>query len=276
MKYMSRITGSANNSLISYINEHIPSAKDRVVQIPYIFTANNTFRIFNDVLLYNQDPPTADAFNAEVSDNGTVDAQFGALDPQKVWASVTQKFTTALSKNFTSGFDLLMNYDSQSIREYLMFLGYTGAQIDWMETVNDATDHYDTYSMSQGVLEQWIFTESKLDDWTCINGGMDRITNGMRQIIKSKPILNSPVTAIKPVSNGQLSLQFNGTEQKYAHVISTIPLGALQTVDLKGLDLGFAQRNAIRKLSYDPSMKIGVKFKTRWYLYILHSLKYEC
>ncbi|KFX88596.1 hypothetical protein V490_07535 [Pseudogymnoascus sp. VKM F-3557] len=266
MDYMARITGNSNNSLIPYINAHVSSPEDKVVQVPYIFTANNTFRLFNEVLLFNQDPPTADAFNTELKDNGTVDAQFAQLDPTKVWASVTQELTTALSDNFTAGFNLLMDYDSESIRSYLMSQGYTGPQIDWLETIDDATDHYDMYSMSQGVLEQWVFTESSLDNWTCINGGMDRITHGMEQIIKSKPILNSPVTAIKPAAHGQLSVEIdNDKEQTYAHVISTIPLGALQIVDLTELDIDYAERHAIRKLNYDPSLKIGIKFKSRWW-----------
>ena len=264
MDYMGRIIGGSNNSLIPYINKHVTQSQDKVVQIPYIFTADNTFRLFNDVLLYNQVTPTADAFNAELSDDGTVDAQFAKLSPAQAWSNATNQFTVALSDNFTAGFDALMKTDSQSIRAYLLSHGYTDPEIDWMETINDATDHYDTYSMPQGVLEQWVFTESSLDNWTCIRGGMDRITHGMQQIIKNKPVLNSRVTAIKPCSNGELALEYNGTEQTYAHVISTIPLGALQAVDLKELQLGYAQRNAIRKLSYDPAMKIGIKFKTRW------------
>ena len=264
MDYMGRITGRANNSLIPYINAHVKSRSDQVVQVPYIFTAKNTFRRFNEILQYNQVTPTADVFNAELADNGTVDAQFAKLSPSDVWASATQPFTSALSRNFSSGFDFLMDYDAKSIRGYLEGQGYTGPQVDWMETINDATGHYDMYSMSQGVLEQWVFTESKLDNWTCINGGMDRIANGMLQLVKNKPIMKSPVTAIRPASNGQLGVSANGVKREYAHVISTLPLGALQVVDMTGLNLEYARRNAIRKLNYDPSMKIAIKFKTRW------------
>jgi len=265
MNYMDRIIGTANNSLIPYINSKVDDPKDRVQQIPYIFTAENTFRRYNDILQYNQVPPTADIFDAELADNGTVDAQFAKLDPTTVWANVTNTLTTALSNDFTEGFNLLMNYDLESVRSYLLSQGFTGPQVDWLETINDATDHYDMYSMSQSVLEEWIFSEAPLDSWTCINGGMDRLTNGMLQIIKNKPIMNTPVTAILPAENQQLRLKFNGTQERtYAHVISTIPLGALQTVDLTELDIDYAQRHAIRKLNYDPAMKIGMKFKSRW------------
>jgi monoamine oxidase len=265
MNYMDRIIGTGNHSLIPYINSNIQNPQDMVNQIPYIFTANNTFRLYNNILQYNQVPPTADVFDAELAENGTVDADFAKLDPSKVWGKVTVELTNALSRNFTEGFNLLMNYDSQSVRAYLLSQGFTGPQVDWMETINDATDHYDMYSMSQSVLEEWIFTEANLSSWTCLNGGMDRLTNGMLQIIKNKPIMSSPVTAIQPGSNGQIGVIFNGTQERdYAHVISTIPLGALQPVDLTNLDIGYAQRNAIRKLNYDPALKIGMKFKTRW------------
>src|ERR1700709_2474462 len=158
MDYMDRIIGKSNMSLITYINEHVAKSQDQVVQIPYIFTARNTFRLFNDVLIYNQATPTADAFDAELSDNGTVDAQFASLSPAQAWSNVTNQFTTQLSNNFTAGFNALMKTDSLSIRAYLLSQGYSNPEIDWMETINDATDHYDTYSMPQGVLEQWVFT----------------------------------------------------------------------------------------------------------------------
>lgn len=84
----------------------------------------------------------------------------------------------------------------------------------------------------------------------------------MLQILKNKPIINSLISGITPAEEGQVSLVFNGTQRKtYAHVISTIPLGALQTVDLTKLDIDYAQRHAIRKLNYDPALKIGMSFK---------------
>jgi phytoene dehydrogenase-like protein len=263
MPYMDRIIGSKSNNLISYINARV-STKDQVNQIPYLFTSNYTFRRFNDIIVYNQVPPTANVFNASISTDGTVDPYFATLDPSVVWGRVTKTLTDALTKNFLDGFNLLMNYDSQSIRAHLLAGGFTDQQIDWMETIDDATDHYDMYSMSQGVLEQWIFTQSGTN-WTCINGGMDRIISGMIKIIKKRVAFNSKVTAIAPGSGNGLRVTINGNRIKeYAHVISTLPLGALQVVDLTQLDIGYKQRNAIRKLNYDPSMKIGIKFRTRW------------
>lgn len=48
MPYMDRVIGDKPWSLIPYINQRV-SDRDKVVQKPYIFTANNTFRRYNDI-----------------------------------------------------------------------------------------------------------------------------------------------------------------------------------------------------------------------------------
>jgi len=68
---------------------------------------------------------------------------------------------------------------------------------------------------------------TNISEWTCINGGMDRITNGMLQIIESKTIMDSPVSSLLTLGNCQVSLIVNGIEEKkFAHIISTVPSSA--------------------------------------------------
>lgn len=249
MEYMERIIGSSDWSLIPYINKRV-SQRDQVVQIPYYFTANNTFRLYNNVLVPNQAPTTPSQFNVQLAyANGTINAQFDAKAASKVWSDAVHNLTDALSANFTDGFNLLMEYDSYSVRGYLLTQGYSDAEIDWLETINDATGHYDMYSMSQSVLEEWVFTSTGSDGWTAINGGMDMIIKGMNLIIENKPKLHSRVTAITPgLADGTLNIVVNGTENPYAHVISTVPLGALQAINMTGLDLNYFQGQSIRSL----------------------------
>lgn len=52
---------------------------------------------------------------------------------------------------------------------------------------------------------------------------------------------------------------------KYSHVISTIPLPCLRTIDLSDAGLNVMQKTALRKLKYGPSIKIGIRFKTAWW-----------
>lgn len=115
---------------------------------------------------------------------------------------------------------------------------------------------------------------------------VDRLTYGMSLIVKNKPVLYNRVTDIRKTSDWNLTVVVNGTQEyNYAHVISTAPLGALQAINTTELGLSYFQNTAIRTLkyvfprirrwhwidllnfavnSYDPSTKIGFKFKTRW------------
>ena len=54
-------------------------------------------------------------------------------------------------------------------------------------------------------------------------------------------------------------------ERKYSNVISTLPLSVLRTLDLDNIELSVGQRNALRKLLYSPSIKVGIQFKTAWW-----------
>ncbi|KAF9875231.1 l-amino acid oxidase [Colletotrichum karsti] len=262
MPYMDRIIGNKSWSLIPYINERV-SQRDQVVKKHYIFKTENTFRRFNDITALIQDPASASPSRYDIPIfNSTFETQ-SAWD---VWSNQVEMLTDALSMDFSTGFNKLMEYDSMTTREFLLNRSFTNPEIDWLETVNDATGHYDMYSMSQAVLEQWIFASADINNWSLINGGMDMLTKGMTLIAKNKPILNNRVTDIKKNSDGTLKLTVNGTQDtNYAHVISTVPLGALQIINMTELDLSYSQKSAIRTLQYDPSMKIGLKFKSRWW-----------
>jgi monoamine oxidase len=54
-------------------------------------------------------------------------------------------------------------------------------------------------------------------------------------------------------------------EKKYSHVITTTTAPCLQIMDLLNAGLNYAQREAIRVLSYDNAVKVGIKFRYRWW-----------
>jgi monoamine oxidase len=51
----------------------------------------------------------------------------------------------------------------------------------------------------------------------------------------------------------------------YSAVINTTTLGALQKIDLTGMELPYGMKSAIRVLRYDTSTKVGIKFKKMWW-----------
>ena len=75
------------------------------------------------------------------------------------------------------------------------------------------------------------------------------------------------VTSISQVDASGMNVSVQGEDipRTYSHVISTLPLPCLRTIDLTGAGLNVMQKTALRKLQYGPSIKIGMRFKTAWW-----------
>lgn len=67
-----------------------------------------------------------------------------------------------------------------------------------------------------------------------------------------------------PVLDGNGRLQME--EREYDHVITTIPLTTLRTLDIDQARLNFKQASALRTLQYGPSIKVGIRFNSAWWL----------
>jgi monoamine oxidase len=51
----------------------------------------------------------------------------------------------------------------------------------------------------------------------------------------------------------------------FTHVVSTASFANLRTIDTTNVPMSYKQRQAIRTLNYGPSVKVAIKFKTRWW-----------
>ena len=263
---MDRVIGSENYSIVSYVNSKV-SPEDHIKLIPYIFTANKTYRLFNNQLVHNQATTSPATFKVLASDGGPIpdNDRIATMSAGTVLDDALADLIAAFNNGFDAGFDNLMQYDGISLRTYLLQKGYTAQEIDWMETIDDATTHFDAYALSQAVLEQWIFNSAPIDSWTAVEGGMDRITYQMTKTLQNQPNLRKPVKALVGNPDGSVTTVIEGGEKRtYAHVINTVPLGVMQNMDMSTLVLDYNKTFAIRKLQYDPAGKIGMSFKTRW------------
>jgi monoamine oxidase len=82
-------------------------------------------------------------------------------------------------------------------------------------------------------------------------------------------VLNATVTSIgleqPDKEDSPIVVVAGGETKKYSHVIATLPLPVLRTIDLKDSKLDIVQSNAIHKLQYGPSIKIGILFTENWW-----------
>ena len=81
--------------------------------------------------------------------------------------------------------------------------------------------------------------------------------------------LNAPVSSIaltNPDSeNSTMTVTAAGQQHIYSHVISTLPLPSLRTIDLTGSKLDVLQTNVLRESNYCPAVRIGIRFSEAWW-----------
>ncbi|KZS88406.1 FAD/NAD(P)-binding domain-containing protein [Sistotremastrum niveocremeum HHB9708] len=198
------------------------------------------------------------------------------------------ELASALAKAWAT----LLPYDSHSVRSYLLSpeVGYPNAVVTWLETFQTATGLYDR-SLINSVMDSLDFdwpTGSPMQDtilpchkvtsdsdpvlWKCIKGGSSRVTDQMAQTLDDGKILKGQrVTRLQlreDDASGTVEVFLNDAAspaRSYSHVICTTPLGVLGEIDTLDLGLAYSQNTAIRSLLYDSSVKVAVKFKTRWW-----------
>lgn len=87
-----------------------------------------------------------------------------------------------------------------------------------------------------------------------------------KKLPEGKIFNDERVTAIAPTTSG-LAVTTSGDQppRTYSHVISTMPLSCLRTVDTSQCEFSWDLQTAIRSLHYSASTKVAIKFKERWW-----------
>lgn len=101
-----------------------------------------------------------------------------------------------------------------------------------------------------------------------------RLVSAIEAVVTEGPNLPPPVKVMSVSftttdEQGNIVVDKDGkpvvSKTQYDHVISTIPLTTLRTLDIDNARLNFKQKNALRLLQYGPSIKVGIKFKKNWW-----------
>ncbi|KAF9466955.1 hypothetical protein BDZ94DRAFT_1305819 [Collybia nuda] len=257
---------------------------------PFRFEDDNAFDSYNGVTVRQGEKPNAETFKADQVIEDADAALYIKAGPENIVNDVIAPFAIRLLDDLknggSEGWKCMKSFDQYSTRAY-MSLKYKPSKnlgiplkplptdvVNWLETFDKSTGWYDR-ALSETVLEAiafgWRPVGSNLPktEWSCIDGGAHEIAETMAKYIISRRTgaftFNSRVTAIS-VSPAGMEVVANGTDHhQFSHVISTIPLPVLRTVDLSEAKLSPMQSNALRSLDYGPSVKIGMQFKTAWW-----------
>lgn len=111
------------------------------------------------------------------------------------------------------------------------------------------------------------------DPWWCLNGGADILAQKMTKFIGESKITRG--TRVTTISRSPLRVDSKVMDiytdrsvhpTSYSHVITTTTTPCLQAMDLRGSDLSYGQKEAIRVLRYTPAVKMGIKFAKKWWI----------
>ncbi|KAI5868216.1 hypothetical protein GGS23DRAFT_544568 [Durotheca rogersii] len=233
-------------------------------------------KLFNDRLFT---PNTWDPYHVSCQNGGSV--------PDDVVDSVAEKleeafgpYKKALAADFELGFIKLMAVDDFSTREFLKRGGPDGEQrhydffsIQWMETQDTSTNLFDQ-AFSESVIDSFDFDNPEGDvEWFCIEGGTSLLTDAMARGLSNGIQTGKRVEEISINRNsdeeGNMLIKCAGEAAPrggYCTVFNTTSLGCLGRMDLRSLELHPSQKDAIRSLHYDDSVKVALKFSYPWWI----------
>jgi monoamine oxidase len=276
------------------------------MRYPDIPTMKRTFDLFKRTNMPLREyilkcDTTPDLFNDRIFEPGPdpyhVSTQNGGCVPEHVVDKVStliddafRPYKEKLAEDFNRGFEELMKVDDFSTREFLKRGGPDGTlpkydffSVQWMETQNTSTNLFDQ-AFSESVMDSFDFDNPQEGGvkWSCIEGGTGLLTDAMHGRLSTKVTTGKRVEAISIARNtidekdgklvendGNMSVKCAGEDQPrtgYSTVFSTTSLGCLGRMDLRSLELHPSQKDAIRSLHYDHSVKVALKFSYPWWI----------
>ncbi|KXN90704.1 hypothetical protein AN958_03989 [Leucoagaricus sp. SymC.cos] len=186
-----------------------------------------------------------------------------------------------LRKKLASDFDkewkkLLEEWDWASTHSYLARaeeLRFPQPVIDWIEKHKSGTGRY-AQALTEEILTALIVYDPNIakNGWWCLEGGSEVLIKEMLFKLSNPPHYNHRVTAVAedsmcfPDPSRRMKVSIQGRKYEYfSHVVSTVSFAALRTVDTDDVFMNYGQREAMRVLYYGDAIKVGIKFKTRWW-----------
>ncbi|KAF5392271.1 hypothetical protein D9757_001577 [Collybiopsis confluens] len=265
--------------------------EDKFIKI--IMHSENAFRHFNGIGVKQSAYSKTDDNGEESADTfkigKTAKNQDGYIPEEYLHEGTSKLYRETLEplrnyfvkSSFQDAFLKLMRHDNHSVRSYMQVAkGYPDSVIRWIESMEWRTGGFDM-SLTESVIASLSFDDprSSNPDWYCFNGGTSNLTDGMLAKVNNKPKYYKRVTVIKELpehDNQAIEIKVETSEDprrnnpesisgRYSNIVSTLPLSVLRTINLDDIYLSVGQRNALRELQYQPSVKIGIQFKTPWW-----------
>ncbi|KAL9106240.1 MAG: hypothetical protein Q9227_008708 [Pyrenula ochraceoflavens] len=154
--------------------------------------------------------------------------------------------TSTMSRFESTGADDLV-WDT--IKGYGEEANYKYSTIEFLETMEYGNRWYDQV-VSEMILETLDFDTDK--PWRAKISFVKKVTTVTYSDIEHDRI--------------DVTVDGGSTPKTYHAVFNSAPLGAMQHMHLEGLNLNWGAKSAIRSLEYKASCKVGIRFKSLWWM----------
>lgn len=282
------LTAYSTFNMVDYLNDPKQGLQpeDQVKLVEYIYNAHCEPTMY----FYQPSAPDNQRFEDFMFKPGE-----GILPMNNFVDPTTLQPTTDFDAAFEAYMQSTDRPDNYSTRGFLTSKGWAFNDIELAETLDTYVEpiiygciDWLMYNSSTGLFDQ-AFMETICDyydfkaaaitnaDWYRVEGGMSNLTDAMYKVATNQGAgvtLNTSVTNMSrnggKVDVTSLNTQ-NGTSStdSYDAVFNTTTFGALQRMDLSGLDLNQNQLIGIRALSYDRATKVAIKFSQPWWKAIM-------
>lgn len=116
--------------------------------------------------------------------------------------------------------------------------------------------------MITGAASDKQFPEAKPEDFPEV---MKRISRGKRVVRYGRNVQGEETTSLTLAHVDSNDENSEPVSESFDAIFNSTTFGALQRMDLVGLDLPYDTKAAIRSLRYDPSTKVAIRFKKQWW-----------
>lgn len=137
---------------------------------------------------------------------------------------------------------------------------------------NESGNRWYDQALSETVLEDLDLNNKK--DWGCVEGGAQEVAHRMRRKLERKNCISfhTKVTGMNWAKDEKgdlyvdVTIKGENSPHRYDAIFNAAPLGAMQRVDLSGLNLNWGTNQAIRSLGHGASCKVGIRFENLWWI----------
>jgi len=257
---------------------------------PYIFNSPNAPLDYNGIRIVppaTEDWWKSDVFRVGTSSGGTVTDEDASQNPDIAVDEAFKEYAKLITDDFVKGWEELSKLEDAavSVRDWYMHRANKprdNATVSWYETFESGTLTYN-WSFVESLLDYLEFGDPSASTtpssqradlaapWFLVRGGTQVFTDTLFRslAIPIQTVVGKRVTQIsRQPDSADLLVYVNGNAQptRYSHVISTAPLGSLQTITITDdVNLNWGTKSAIRSCAYSDAVKVGIKFRTRWW-----------